>query len=57
MNKYEDQTRTCSDCGDEFVWTVGEQEFFHEKGFADPPKRCKTCRQACKADREQRGGR
>jgi hypothetical protein len=57
MNKFEDQTRTCSDCGDEFIWTAGEQEFFHEKGFTDPPKRCKTCRQARKADREQRGGR
>jgi hypothetical protein len=57
VNKYEDQTRTCSDCGDEFTWTAGEQEFFHEKGFADPPKRCKACRQARKADREQRGGR
>ncbi|HYG79812.1 MAG TPA: zinc-ribbon domain-containing protein [Pyrinomonadaceae bacterium] len=57
MNKYEDQTRTCADCGGEFTWTAGEQEFFHEKGFADPPKRCKACRQARKADREQRGGR
>ena len=57
MNKYEDQARTCADCGDEFIWTAGEQEFFHEKGFADPPKRCKACRQARRADREQRGGR
>jgi hypothetical protein len=45
MNKFEDQTRICVDCGDEFIWTAGEQEFFHEKGFTDPPKRCKTCRQ------------
>jgi hypothetical protein len=57
MSKYEDQARTCADCGGEFIWTAGEQEFFHEKGFADPPKRCKTCRQARRADREQRGGR
>jgi hypothetical protein len=57
VNKYEDQTRTCADCGDEFTWTAGEQEFFHEKGFTDPPKRCKTFRQARTADREQRGGR
>jgi Probable zinc-ribbon domain len=54
MNKLEDQKRTCSDCGDEFIWTAGEQEFFHEKGFTEPPKRCKTCRQARKAGRESR---
>jgi hypothetical protein len=57
MNNFEDQTRTCVDCEQEFIWTAGEQEFFHEKGFADPPKRCKECRQARKADREQRGNR
>jgi len=57
MNKFEDQTRTCVDCGDEFVWTAGEQEFFHEKGFTDPPKRCKTCRQARKVGREPRRDR
>ena len=49
---YEDQTRTCADCGREFTWSAGEQEFFHEKGFTDPPKRCKDCRQARK---DQRG--
>ena len=53
MNNFEDQARTCSDCGDEFIWTAGEQEFFHEKGFTNPPKRCRECRQAKK---EQRGG-
>jgi hypothetical protein len=57
MNNFEDQARTCVDCEQEFIWTAGEQDFFHEKGFADPPKRCKECRQARKADREQRGNR
>jgi Probable zinc-ribbon domain len=58
MNKYEDQTRTCSDCGGQFTWTAGEQEFFHEKGFTDPPERCQACRQARRAGRErQRDGR
>ena len=57
--KYQDQTHTCADCGREFVWSAGEQEFFHEKGFTDPPKRCKSCRQARKNQRgdfNQRGG-
>ena len=57
MSSYQDQTRTCVDCRREFVWTAGEQEYFHEKGFADPPKRCKECRQAKKAQRGDDGGR
>ena len=53
MSEYHDQQLTCADCRQDFTWTAGEQEFFHEKGFANPPKRCKECRQAKK---EQRGG-
>jgi hypothetical protein len=53
MSSNQDQTLTCVDCGAEFTWSAGEQEFFHEKGFTNPPKRCKQCRQAKK---EQRGG-
>ncbi|MBA3321579.1 MAG: zinc-ribbon domain-containing protein [Pyrinomonadaceae bacterium] len=56
--RYEEQTRTCADCEQEFAWTAGEQEFFHDKGFADPPKRCTDCRQGQRAQRggnEQRG--
>jgi hypothetical protein len=53
MSSSQDQTLTCADCGESFTWTAGEQEFFREKGFTNPPKRCKGCRQAKK---EQRGG-
>jgi Probable zinc-ribbon domain len=36
---------------------AGEQEFFHEKRFCDPPKRCKDCRQMKKDGRvDQKGG-
>ena len=52
--KYEDQLRTCVDCGQNFLWTAEDQGFFHEKGFSNPPKRCKECRQA---NREERGDR
>ena len=55
--KYQDQARSCVDCGREFVWTVREQELFHEKGFSDPPKRCKDCRRAKKATRDDDQGR
>ena len=53
MSEYNDQQLTCADCKRDFTWTAGEQEFFQEKGFTNPPKRCKECRQAKK---EQRGG-
>jgi CxxC-x17-CxxC domain-containing protein len=43
---FEDVTITCIDCGKDFVWTVGEQVFFRDKGLQNPPKRCKDCKQA-----------
>ena len=36
----------CIDCGSDFVWTIGEQVFFRDKGLRNPPKRCKECKQA-----------
>ncbi len=41
---YEDKTLVCKDCGEEFIFTAGEQEFFAEKGFQNEPQRCKACR-------------
>ena len=46
---YEDKTLVCKDCGKEFVFTAGEQEFYAEKGFQNEPQRCKECRSARKA--------
>ena len=45
---YEDKTLVCKDCGKEFVFTAGEQEFYAEKGFTNEPQRCKACRDAKK---------
>lgn len=45
---YEDKTLVCKDCGEEFVFTAGEQEFYAEKGFQNEPVRCKKCRMARK---------
>jgi CxxC-x17-CxxC domain-containing protein len=42
-----DKTLTCEDCGKDFTFTAGEQEFFDQKGFT-PPRRCKDCRMAKK---------
>ncbi|MBE6599235.1 MAG: zinc-binding protein [Ruminococcaceae bacterium] len=41
---YEDKTLVCKECGNEFVFTAGEQEFYAEKGFQNEPQRCKACR-------------
>lgn len=44
----QDKTLTCKDCGREFVFSVSEQEFYAEKGFANEPGRCPECRAARK---------
>ena len=41
---YEDKTLKCKECGNDFVFTAGEQEFYAEKGFQNQPQRCKACR-------------
>ena len=45
---FQDKTLVCKECGKEFVFTAGEQEFYAEKGFENEPQRCKECRQARK---------
>lgn len=50
---YTDKTLTCRDCGKEFVFTAGEQEFYATRGFENEPSRCPECRSARKA---QNGG-
>jgi CxxC-x17-CxxC domain-containing protein len=52
---YTDRNITCQDCGNEFSFTAGEQEFYAQRGFTEPPKRCATCRTARKAARSQSG--
>ena len=34
---YEDKTLVCKECGKEFVFTAGEQEFYAERGFQNEP--------------------
>jgi CxxC-x17-CxxC domain-containing protein len=43
-----DRTLTCADCGQEFVFTQSEQQFYTDRGFSDP-RRCRNCRAARKA--------
>ena len=49
---FEDKVLVCADCGREFIWTAGEQEFYAERGFTNEPKRCPECRKARKTARD-----
>jgi CxxC-x17-CxxC domain-containing protein len=42
--EYQDKILKCIDCGADFVFTAGEQLFFHDKEFKNEPKRCKACK-------------
>jgi CxxC-x17-CxxC domain-containing protein len=55
---FQDKQLTCSDCGAQFTFSAAEQEFFQSKGYTNEPKRCPTCRQARKSERNggQGGG-
>jgi Probable zinc-ribbon domain len=39
-----DRVLKCNDCGADFVFTAGEQLFFHDKQFKNDPKHCKQCK-------------
>lgn len=42
--QFEDRVLKCADCGNDFVFTAGEQLFFYDKQFKNDPKRCKLCK-------------
>ena len=48
IKMFEDKSLVCKDCGQEFVFTAGEQEFYSVKGFQNEPGRCKECRSSRK---------
>jgi CxxC-x17-CxxC domain-containing protein len=47
---YSDKNLTCADCGQEFVFTASEQDFYAQRGFTEP-RRCASCRASRKAAR------
>ncbi|MBE6071757.1 MAG: cytochrome C551 [Clostridium butyricum] len=49
-----DKTIVCKDCNEEFIFSVGEQEFYKEKGFENEPIRCSSCRRARKEQNNRR---
>ena len=52
MDQYSDITLQCRDCGNDFLFTAGEQQFYAEKGFTNKPSRCPSCRAAYKSQRD-----
>ena len=53
---YQDKTLVCRDCGQEFIFSAGEQEFFAYKGLQNEPGRCPSCRSARSASGGMGGG-
>jgi CxxC-x17-CxxC domain-containing protein len=42
--EFQDKVLKCIDCGSDFIFTAGEQLFFHDKQLKNEPKRCKACK-------------
>ena len=50
---YQDRTLQCRDCGNDFMWTAGEQAFYASKGLTNVPARCPSCRAVARQNRQQ----
>lgn len=50
---FEDKTLICKDCGKEFIFSAGEQEYYEQHGLQHEPVRCKECRKIRKSNMEQ----
>ena len=48
---FADKMLVCRDCGTEFVFTAGEQEFYQDRGLQSEPGRCPECRAARRQSR------
>ena len=53
---FQDKSITCRDCGREFVFSAGEQEFYQSRGLVNEPGRCPECRRARKQSTGGGGG-
>jgi CxxC-x17-CxxC domain-containing protein len=53
---YTDRTIQCVDCGQDFIHTADDQQYYAEKGFVSEPKRCVSCRASRRAARDGGSG-
>jgi CxxC-x17-CxxC domain-containing protein len=49
-----DRELRCISCGETFVFSAGEQVFFHDKGFQNDPRHCKRCKSECQKGKPTR---
>jgi len=42
--EFKDKVLNCCDCGQDFIYSAGEQRYFNSKGLIEP-KRCPKCRE------------
>lgn len=48
---------TCEDCSNTFIHDVEEQRYFKEQKYTNLPKRCRPCRRANRARRDEQATR
>lgn len=48
---YSDQILVCMDCNSEFDFKARDQEFYAERGWTAPPRRCRECARARRLER------
>ncbi|MGQ9586120.1 MAG: zinc-ribbon domain containing protein [Anaerolineae bacterium] len=51
MITFLDVVLVCRECGQEFVFTAGEQEFYAVQGLENEPRHCPACRARRKQQR------
>lgn len=49
---FENEPRTCKDCGESFIFTIGDQEYYQAHGLQNVPKRCPTCLRTARVERK-----
>ena len=55
MMNYQDRTLNCVEYDNAFTFTADDQAYHAEKGYTNEPRRCPSCRQARRGQRD-RGG-
>jgi CxxC-x17-CxxC domain-containing protein len=43
---FQDKTLRCRECGQDFIFSAGEQEFYQQRDLRNEPGRCPACRAA-----------
>ncbi len=51
-----DKSLVCRECGAEFIFSEGEQDFYQKRGLLNEPSRCPECRAARRRTQGYEGG-